>query len=295
MPRIVDTSPDALVLPDVPMGTAIPKVIHQVMMQGWDSLPPEILESIEGLRDRNPDWDYRFYDGKAVETFIGDVFGQAILDVYQSIDPIYFSPRSDLFRYLVCYAEGGAYFDIKSTALKPLDTIIQPGDLNIISQWPDLANVPPEAAGTMAAAHPELSHIPGYEYTNWFILTAEGHPFLEAAVRDVVGNILGYAPFMDGVGHHSAMRLGGPVAYALAVHRLRSSAPHRWAHLSDELGIEFSIYGDPFKHRKTLGVHYSQLSRPLVRQGPVKTAATLAWFGTVKPQLARVRRKLRLG
>ncbi|MEL7255319.1 MAG: glycosyltransferase [Pseudomonadota bacterium] len=281
-------------LPDVPLGSSIPKIIHQVMMQGWDALPPEIVDSITALRDRNPDWEYRFYDASAVKTFIGETYGQAVLDIYNSIDPIYFSPRSDLFRYLVCYAEGGAYFDIKSTASKPLDMIIRPDDLNILSQWPALADVPPEAAGTMAAAHPELAHVPGYEYTNWFILTAPGHPFLKAAVRDVLGNIVNYDPFTDGVGHHCAMRLGGPVAYTLAVHPLIDTAPYRWGHLTDELGIEFSIYGDPFRHRKTLGVHYSKLSRPLVRQGLVKTAATQIWFGRLKPQIKRVKRKLGL-
>lgn len=286
--------PDLPALPNVPLGASIPKVIHQVMMQGWDSLPPEIVDSIMALRARNPDWEYRFYDATGVETYIGGVYGQAVLDIYNSIDPIYFAPRSDLFRYLVCYAEGGAYFDIKSTALKPLDTIIGPGDLNILSQWPTLAGVAPDAAGRLAAAHPELAHVPGYEYTNWFILTAPGHPFLEAAVQRVIGNILRYDPFRDGVGRYCAMRLGGPVAYTLAVHPLRGTAPHRWAHLTDELGIEFSIYGDPFQHRKTLGAHYSELARPVVQQGPIKTAATLAWFGTLQPKIARVKRKLGL-
>ncbi|MEO9576815.1 MAG: glycosyltransferase [Tateyamaria sp.] len=287
-------TPEMPMLPKVPLGASIPKVIHQVMMQGWDALPPEIVDSIAALRDRNLDWEYRFYDAAAVETYIGDVYGQAVLDIYDSIDPVYFAPRSDLFRYLVCYAEGGAYFDIKSTALKPLDMIIQPGDLNVLSQWPNLSDMPPEAAGTMAAAHPELAHVPGYEYTNWFILTAAGHPFLEASVQRVIENILRYDPFEDGVGKHCAMRLGGPVAYTLAVHPLRGTAPHRWAHLTDELGIEFSIYDDPFQHRKTLGVHYSELARPVVRQGSVKTAATLAWFGTLKPRIMRVKRKLGL-
>lgn len=291
MPRIFDLP----ALPEIALESSIPKIIHQVVMQGWDAMPSEIIETVEDLRNRNPDWSYRFYDAAAVETFIGDTYGQEVLDIYRRIDPVYFAARADLFRYLVSYAVGGAYFDVKSTALKPLSDVVEPDDINIISQWPELADVPPEAAGTMSAAHPELAHVPGYEYTIWYILTVPGHPFLEAVIQRVLRNVLCYDPFKHGVGRYAVLRLTGPIAYSLAVHPLRESTPHRLAHPSNDLNFEVSVYGDHAQHRNTMGVHYSQLTRPLVRQGPIKTAATLAWFGTVKPQFARVRRKLRLG
>lgn len=286
--------PDLPALPNVPLGASIPKVIHQVMMQGWDSLPPEIVDSIMALRARNPDWEYRFYDATGVETYIGGVYGQAVLDIYNSIDPIYFAPRSDLFRYLVCYAEGGAYFDIKSTALKPLDKVLRPDDVYILGQWPDLIDVPGEAAGTLPAAHPELAHIPGYEYLNWFILAAPGHPFLRAVIQNGIKNIINYDPFHNDVGRRGIFLLTGPINYTLSIHDLRATSAHRIAHVVDDLGLQFSIYDDVMKHRRMVGAHYSDMVRPVVRQGPVKTALTEAWFGSLKPQMKRVKRKLGL-
>lgn len=263
-------------------------------MQGWDALPDEIRRSIAELRARNPGWEYRFYDADAIEAFIGETYGQGMLDLYQRIDPAYYSPRSDLFRHLVCYAEGGAYFDIKSTALSPLDEVIRSDDVYLLSQWPELARIPPEGAGSHAAAHRDLVHVPGWEYTNWFIVTAPGHPFQRATIERTVENIRLYRPFVHGVGTYCALRLGGPITYTLAVHPLRAVAPHRMAHLYDELDFRFSIYGDPLQHREKLGTHYRRQVLPVIRQGPVTTAATKAWFGTLKPKLLGVRRRLGL-
>jgi hypothetical protein len=66
------------------------------------------------------------------------------------------------------------------------------------------------------------------------------------------------------------------------------------AHLTEELGFAFSIYGNPITHRSKLGTHYTKLTRPVVRQNPLTTAAVGVWFGLVKPKVHRVRRRLEM-
>lgn len=291
MSRGKDTGIPAL--PDIPMGTSIPRIIHQVVMQGEDSLPDEIRTLIAGLRHRNPDWDYRFYDAAAVEAFIADAYGQAVLDLYLRIDPRYHAARADLFRYLVCFVEGGLYLDFKSTVAQPLSSVLRPDDVAILAQLPEMAGVSPEAAGTMSAAHPELAHIPGYEYVNWFILSVPGHPFLRSALNRAFERILHYDPFVDGVGRRAVLRTTGPVMYSLAVHPLRAESPHRLLRHYDEITLEFSVYQGHAGHRNVLGVHYSQLTCPLIRQGPVKTWATEAWYGRLQPRIHGIGRRIR--
>lgn len=291
---MISRTPDLPALPKVPLGASIPKIIHQVMMQGWDALPPEIVENIRNLRACNPEWEYRFYDAARAEAFIKAAYGSEVLEVYRRIDPNYFATRSDLFRYLACYADGGMYLDVKSITRRPLDKVLRPDDVYILGQWPDLIDVPGEAAGTLPAAHPELAHIPGYEYLNWFILAAPGHPFLRAVIQNGIKNIINYDPFRNDVGRRGSFLLTGPINYTLSIHDLRATSAHRIAHVVDDLGLQFSIYDDVMKHRRMVGAHYSDMVRPVVRQGPVKTALTEAWFGSLKPQMKRVKRKLGL-
>lgn len=148
---------------------AIPKIIHQFYAIGWDAVPSEAKDAIRIMRKKNPDWDYRFYDADAVEEFITERCGQHMLEVYRSIDPSYAAARADLFRYLVCYEEGGMYLDIKSTAQKPLDEVFGPDDRFVLSQR-KLKSKTKSGVKT----HPELAGISGGEYVQWFLPVRQG-------------------------------------------------------------------------------------------------------------------------
>ncbi len=41
---------------------AIPKIIHQIYLQGEANIPDNIKQSIAELRQRNLDWEYHLYD-----------------------------------------------------------------------------------------------------------------------------------------------------------------------------------------------------------------------------------------
>jgi hypothetical protein len=214
-------------------------------------------------------------------------------DTYLKIDPAYYAARADLLRYLICYAEGGVYLDIKSTALRPLDEVIHPDDVFLLSQWRELRDLAP-GEHSKYPMHPELAHVSGSEYVQWFLVCAAGHPFLRAVIEEVLARIDSYSVFMQGVGRMGVLRLTGPIAYTLAIHGIRDRVPHRYVDFEDDLSFVFSVWGDHKSHRKELGTtHYSQLALPIVRGDPLTAAAARAWFGGIQPRLRAARHRSR--
>ena len=260
-------------VPYFPPSRGIPKVLHQVFLQGWDAVPARIRDNhVPSLRARNRDWEYRFFDAPAAERFIEENYGAGILQVYQSIHPAYYAARGDLLRYLIIYAQGGAYLDMKSDFIRPLDALIRPEDAFLLSKWPTDRT---HRYG-MAGKHPELSHIPGGEYQQWFIIAERGHPLLRAVIERVLKNLVSYRPFRDGVGALGVLRTTGPIAYTLAIHQIVNQHRHREIKSLDPEMLAYSIFAERDGH-KNAG-HYSFISHPIVSQDPITDGVATAYF-----------------
>lgn len=248
---------------------SIPRIIHQFFGRGWDAVPHEAQEEISALRLRNPGWEYRFYDASNAERFILERYGKTMLNIYLSIDSGYAAARADLFRYLVCYSEGGLYLDVKSAAAKPLDSVFSADTQFVLSQWGE--------------THPEIAHVEGGEYAQWFIASAPGHPFLSTTIEKTVANIQDYNPFRDGNGRFGVLSLTGPIAYTLAIHPILDKHPHEYRDIKDDLGFVYSIYGDGTTHRTKLGNHYSRARRSIIRNKKPRTLAYNFWQVRIRP------------
>ena len=57
----------------------IPKIIHQIFFNG-ESLPLEIINSIDKLKILNPDWEYKIYDDAAIFDFVKIHYGDVMLN-----------------------------------------------------------------------------------------------------------------------------------------------------------------------------------------------------------------------
>lgn len=253
-------------IPKIPIfrpSPGVPKILHQVFLLGWDAVPAQIRnDHVPSLRARNPDWEYRFFDSAAAKKFIEENYGTGMLQIYESIDPAYYAARGDLLRYLIIYATGGVYIDMKSDAVRPLDALIRPNDAFLLSQWPTDQSHRYGSAGR----HPELSHIPGGEYQQWFIIASRGHPFLRAVIERVIANLTSYHPFKDGVGAHGVLNVTGPIAYTLAIHPVLERHPHRVIRSLEEDILTYSIFPEKVGHRDA--GHYAYVTRPLVATNP---------------------------
>ncbi|MCD4498316.1 glycosyltransferase family 32 protein [Chromobacterium vaccinii] len=243
----------------------IPKLIHQIYTAA-SSIPQDLQNNINNIRKINPTWEHRLYDQNDIEKLILDTFGPAVLATWKRIDPAYGAARADLFRYLCLYHFGGVYLDIKSSIFKPLDTLIQPSDSYLLSQWDHSEGSPHIGWGL----HKELKHIPGGEYIQWFIACVPGHPFIKEVLLQVLGRIKRYNPIFDKTGQPGVLRLTGPIAYSKAIHSVRHRHSHRHLIAGKNMGFIYSIYdksGQTYQHRNLFGKHYSQLSHPVVHIG----------------------------
>jgi hypothetical protein len=90
--------------------TVIPLHIYQV----WHDLkemPTSVKESIELIKEQNPEFEHHLYDEVMCRKFIQDNFPKKVVDAYDSIVP--HAIKADLWRYCIMYKMGGIYLDSK--------------------------------------------------------------------------------------------------------------------------------------------------------------------------------------
>ncbi len=98
----------------------IPKIIHQIYfdMAG----PPAHLSSIsQSWKEKQPEWEYRFWNKQAVEQFLESDF-QEYRPLYDSFP--YDVQRWDFVRYLILYRLGGLYADMDYECVESLDPLL---------------------------------------------------------------------------------------------------------------------------------------------------------------------------
>jgi inositol phosphorylceramide mannosyltransferase catalytic subunit len=268
-------------LPDLPMGREIPRSLHQIFLQGEAALPAPIREVRDCLRAANPDWAYTLWDTASGEAIIAETYGDAVLRRFRRIAPEYHAARSDLLRYLVLYARGGVYLDLKSTCDRPLDEAILSGDRYLVMQWnPDVRT-----------HHPELSHVETGEHVQWALASVRGHPILREVIEHVLRNIDRYSEWRFGTGYFGTLRLTGPIAYTLVVEQVRTRHPHSYVTASSERGFIYSGLERTDAHFHLYDKHYTALKTPMVEPSPVEAALVrgVRWIKRVPPGAAAVR------
>lgn len=240
-------------LKKIKMGNHIPKTIYQTYISK-ENLPLEIQKNIKKLKKLNEDWEYHLYDDNDIDNFIFQNYGIEILNIYKTINPSYGAARADFFRYLLIYARGGVYLDIKSSLTQPLNNLITSNDRYILSTWdtPGIGN------------HKELiSCKNSREYQQWHIISVKGHPFLREVIKQIINNIHQYNIFEYGVGKHGVIKLTGPIVYTLVIDSMETSYPFREVNIEKEYGFIYSIYNNNL-HYDLFNKHYSVLKTPIV-------------------------------
>lgn len=227
------------------MGGAVSKKIFQIFISS-KPLPEELADNISYLKRMNPEYEYKLFNEEMVLTYISENYPD-LLDYYLRISPLYGSARADFFRYLLMYKEGGVYLDVKSSCKKPLKELIKEDDKYLLSTWD---------CGSWGK-HLDLKDEEG-EYQIYFIISAPGHPFLKEVIESVVRNIDVYNERLHGNSQVGVLRLTGPIAYTIAIDRVKEVWPYRKIN-SEKEGLVPSIYGlTSSKHTKLYANHYSK-------------------------------------
>lgn len=96
----------------------IPKNIHLVWMQGWDSLPDKFASNVQSIADKNPGWKIFKWTEKGIRDTVAKL-GPEYLAKYDSFNLLH--QKVDLGRYAILYTYGGASVDTDVVALKGFD------------------------------------------------------------------------------------------------------------------------------------------------------------------------------
>lgn len=252
-------------LPKATLGAAIPRIVHQTFPTR--ALPALLEQNVTRIKSHNPNWEHRLYDDADIVEFIHSNYGPDVLTQYDRINPKYGAARADLFRYLLMYRVGGVYLDIKSTLRRPLDEVLLPDDVYVLSRW---KGVRFKTWGDYRILQP----FGGKEFQQWHIIAAAGHPFLRAVIVRVLDHLETYNPFVHGTGRMGVNWSTGPIAYTLAIAPLLSQHRHRMACGQDELGLDYTVFTTDRAHKSVFRYHYTELDEPVVRLRGLKR---LAW------------------
>lgn len=245
----------------------IPKIIHQTYKSA--QLPQEILPIVAELKQKNPDWEYRFYTDDDVLNYLKTHADERILDAYRRINPVYGAAKADLFRYLVLYHEGGVYLDIKSTCIYPLSEVIRPDDRFIVTQWQNEKGQKDENTGKFLYLTQDLG-IENGEYQQWFIICEKQSPIMKHVLDSVVDNILNYRAWHYGFhsyGKRGVLFVTGPIAYTKAIHSIQNNHPIRFVRYDKDIGFIYSALENNTAHTKVLKGHYANHKSHVVNQG----------------------------
>lgn len=238
-------------LPIFDFSFSIPKSIYQINL-GQNDLAPEIEKNIQNIKDLNPTYEYILLNDKDAENLLKEYYNNEIIEIYNKINPIYGAAKADFLRYLLIYAKGGIYLDLKSTITKSLDETLN----RSITMY--LSNGPKEYQNT----HPELERFQGGQYQQWHIIAAAGHPLLRRVIKRVIYNIQHYSVKGFGVGRKGVLRTTGPIAFTLAINEDKNEFFKKAD--ASKLGFEYTIFKNPHEHKSLVKNHYTKLKEPVV-------------------------------
>lgn len=97
---------------------AIPKIIFQTCSFKYNEIPDYIKIHQQTWIEKNPNWEYRYYDDQDCFNFIKEYFPE-LVDMFSSIQVPF--ARADFWRFVALYYFGGVYADIDTFCVKPLD------------------------------------------------------------------------------------------------------------------------------------------------------------------------------
>ena len=88
-------------------------VLPLKLFQTWHTkeLPPKMSETVDRIRQCNPELEYHFFDEQDCRNFINIHFTDDVVNAFDSLLPGAY--KADLWRYCVMYIHGGVYLDIK--------------------------------------------------------------------------------------------------------------------------------------------------------------------------------------
>ena len=140
------------------------KKFYKNILQTYKSYHEVPKYVINNIKNKNPDWNYYFYDDNQIKDFLLKEYGQEYIDKFNSFKSG--AHKADLFRLYWLYKNGGVYVDIDMEILKPLDEIIGDNKNDLIMPLSRDCNVE--------------------RLLNAFIITNKGNPKIKECIEKIM-------------------------------------------------------------------------------------------------------------
>jgi hypothetical protein len=106
----------------------IPKIIHNIWIQGYEHLPVDIREKHLRIKKMNPDWDFIIWDEKMIIETLKKY--PKVHKIFKNINSYSgfignMASKSDIARYVIMKEYGGLYYDMDFDCISPLDELFQ--------------------------------------------------------------------------------------------------------------------------------------------------------------------------
>jgi hypothetical protein len=102
----------------------IPKIIHNIWIEGYENLPNENKINYLNIKKSNPDWEFLIWDDEMIKKLLQKY--PSLSDMYNKNTYTVFdrdSIKSHIARYIIMKEYGGLYFDIEFNCTASFDKL----------------------------------------------------------------------------------------------------------------------------------------------------------------------------
>ena len=245
------------ILPVMEFEAEISKTIHHIFF--GREIPRPFKDNIDRILLENPEYSHHMLRDDDAVKFINLHYNRQVRERFERLNDSYPAIRSDFLRYLVVYAIGGIYLDVKSSFTAPIRDAVNGNESFVLCQWCNCKGEEYENFGIRWVDN----YIEGGDYQQWHIIAARGHPFLRAVIIEVMRRIDNYRLWREGTGRTAVFYLTGPHTYSDAIYPLRDQHPHKYYRRDVDAKLKYSCLPG-MSHADADKRHYSVVHATLV-------------------------------
>ena len=101
----------------------IPKLIHQIWIQGYNNIPSQLKMYQSGCENINDDFKFVIWDDDKIKDFLKKYFEKEYLELYNKYN--IYAQKADFARYAILYIYGGIYLDMDMLCRKNLSPFLK--------------------------------------------------------------------------------------------------------------------------------------------------------------------------
>lgn len=105
------------------MNNKIPKIIHQIWMQGYENISTQNKKKIENTKNIHSDWKYILWDEKKIENLLDETINLKYKEKFNKF--IYMHQKIDFAKIMILNKYGGIYIDMDCDVIKNLDNLFE--------------------------------------------------------------------------------------------------------------------------------------------------------------------------